>query len=298
MHRPPPRVVVVTRKTEYELLLEHHSTRGQAEFFLGSRELSIDAVDRRHRQLEIARAQVAQQVPAEWRRNFVLREDLAQFLFEPEDVVVVVGQDGLVANVAKYLDRQPVIGVNPAREEYEGILVPHPSAAVADLLRDVVHDKASYCARTMVEARSGDGQCLRALNEIFIGHRTHQSARYRIRFGEIEERQSSSGLIVTTGTGATGWARSINLGRTEPLDLPAPEERRLGFFVREAFPATGLDCNLTQGSLLDGQPLCVTSELERDGIAFGDGIESDPIALGWGEQIQIFPSDQTLQMVV
>ena len=40
---------------------------------------------------------------------------LARFLFEPGDVVIVVGQDGLVANVAKYLDGQPVIGINKYR---------------------------------------------------------------------------------------------------------------------------------------------------------------------------------------
>jgi len=52
-------------------------------------------------------------IPSDWRRARVDRADLDRFLFEPEDVVVAVGQDGLVANVAKYLTGQPVIGCNP-----------------------------------------------------------------------------------------------------------------------------------------------------------------------------------------
>ena len=42
-----------------------------------------------------------------------MRGDLDRFLFEPDDLVVIVGQDGLVANVSKYLDGQPVVGINP-----------------------------------------------------------------------------------------------------------------------------------------------------------------------------------------
>jgi hypothetical protein len=39
----------------------------------------------------------------------------------------------------------------------------------------------------MVQAELDDGQRLLALNEIFVGHRTHQSARYRLGFGRASE---------------------------------------------------------------------------------------------------------------
>ena len=45
--------------------------------------------------------------------------------FGPEDVIIAVGQDGLVANVAKYLDGQPVVGVNPDPQRNPGVLVRH-----------------------------------------------------------------------------------------------------------------------------------------------------------------------------
>ena len=68
-------------------------------------------------------------MPADWRQALVRRADLDRFLFGPEDVVVAVGQDGLVANVAKYLDGQPVLGVNPAPDLYDGVLVRVPLGA-------------------------------------------------------------------------------------------------------------------------------------------------------------------------
>src|SRR5690606_19622356 len=98
------------------------------------------------------------------------RELLDRFLFEPEDVVVALGQDGLVANVAKYLAGQPVIGVNPDPGRYDGVLVRNPPQAVADLLDAAVAGRARVERRTMAAASLDDGQHLIALNEVFIGH--------------------------------------------------------------------------------------------------------------------------------
>src|SRR5262249_55935491 len=150
-------------------------------------------------------------------------------------VVIAVGQDGLVANVAKYLHGQPVIGVNPSPRHYEGVLVRHPAPAIGDLLALFARRQLVCEERTMVEARLGNGQTLVALNEIYVGHRTHQSARYRIAFGPRSERQSSSGLIVATGTGASGWAKSVSALRKSAPPLPRPQDAQLVFLVREAW---------------------------------------------------------------
>ena len=46
----------------------------------------------------------------------------------------MVGQDVLVANVAKYLSGQPVIGVNPEPERNSGVLVPRPPTTASGCL--------------------------------------------------------------------------------------------------------------------------------------------------------------------
>jgi hypothetical protein len=286
-----PRAVLVERPTEYSELLARHGTREQARFFLHQRDRTLEEVDARHRALEAARAQVLAAIPPEWRRAAVLRPELDRFLFEPGDVVVVLGQDGLVANVAKYLDGQPVIGLNLE----PGVLVPHAPDAAADLLADVAAGRAALQRRTMAAARLDDGQTLLALNEVFVGHGSHQSARYTLAVGEREERQSSSGLIVATGTGATGWAASINRERRSPLALPAPEDRRLAFFVREPWPSPWTGTELDEG-LLDGTTLRVQAEMEG-GVVFGDGIEGDHLALDWGQRVEVGVAGATLQLV-
>ena len=84
------------------------------------------------------------------------------------------------ANAAKYLRGQRVVGVNPDPRSNDGVLASHPAEAVGDLLPGASTGAGKIEVRTMVSARLDDGQRLLALNEVFIGHRTHQSARYRV----------------------------------------------------------------------------------------------------------------------
>ncbi len=288
-----PRVVVVHRATELEELLAHHGTRGQAAFFLRSRGRSIDEVEGRHAASQRALATVTAAIPIDWRRGRVERADLSRFLFAADDIVAVVGPDGLVANVAKYLGGQPVIGFNSDPERNPGVLVIHRP----DQARDLLHATGRLQTRTMVEARTDDGQILRALNEIYLGRPDHQTARYTLAApGAGVEAQASSGLIVSTGTGATGWCRSAWLERHSTLPLPAPTEPDLAWFVREAWPSPATGTTLTEGRLSDAA-LEVSIESEHL-VAFGDGIEADNLSLSWGQQVTIARSGQALRLVV
>lgn len=292
-----PRAVLVERPTEYRELLARHGTREQARFFLAQRDLRITDVEERHLRYEQTRATVLGAVPTSWRTATVQRAELDRFLFAEDDVVVVLGQDGLVANVAKYLRGQPVVGLNPDPERIAGALVRHAPAAAADLLADAAAGRAALQARTMVRAALDDGQELLALNEVFVGHRSHQSARYTLEVGAVAERQSSSGLIVATGTGASGWATSINGQRPRPLALPAPTDGRLAWFVREPWPSPASATTLVAGLAQRDGALRVTNELGDGGVAFGDGIEADHLALDWGQRLTITTAERTLNLV-
>jgi NAD kinase len=292
-----PRVVVVTRATEYEQLIARHGTRDHARFFLETRGQSLETVFERHRRFEEARATVLQGIPLEWRRTQIDRGDLDRFLFQPDDVVAALGQDGLVANTAKYLDGQAVVGFNPQPDEYEGVLVPHPPQAAADLLPLAMAGRGTYEQRTMVTAELDDGQSLTALNEIFIGHRTHQSARYELSWLGRSERHSSSGMIVSTGTGATGWARSIHRERSSPIVLPQPTEPRLVFFVREPWPSVNTGCDLDEGVVDASSHVEIVSRMNSEGVIFGDGIEADRLEFNWGRRATLKIAARRLKLL-
>lgn len=293
-----PRVVVVTRPSDYEALLARHGTHEQARFFLEQRGQEIFELVRQDAMKNAVLDGVSRALPSRIRRASITRADLSRFLFEPDDVVACVGQDGLVANVAKYLSGQLVIGFNADPTHNDGVLVRHAAERASDLVAAALRSQTKVEERTMVEAVTDDGVRLLALNEIFLGHRTHQSARYRLACRDGEERHSSSGIVVSSGTGATGWARSIAISRGTAPPLPTPSESSLVYFVREAFPSIATGTKLVSGAIDAGSPLSIVSEMNEGGTIFGDGIEDDAIDFRWGLAATLRPAVERLRLVV
>lgn len=290
-----PRVVIVVRETDFELLLARHATRQQARFFLDTRGQDLASLEASHDRFQQALQAVRASAPEDWRQTVVKRAGLDRFLFAPDDIVVALGPDGLVANVAKYLDGQPVLGVNPAPEVYDGVLLQVPMNRLGGALRACAAGAVECQLRTMAEGVLDTGARLLALNELFVGHRTHQSARYQIDFAGQSERQSSSGLIVSTGTGATGWARSIM--EAIQVDLPlSPDEPALGYFVREPFPSVSTGTSLRAGKVA-GSALRIRSQMNEGGVIFADGIEQDFLSFDWGRELAIKVSTKRLRLV-
>jgi NAD kinase len=295
------RAVIITRRTPLELLLERHGTMGQVEFFLTSRQQSLAPYREAHDRLQDACKRVESALPSEQRRARVDRDELDRFLFSSDDIILIVGQDGLVANVAKYLKGQPVIAINPDPSRYDGVLCTHrvrDAAALYSWLQSPQDAKYAMQDRTLALAQLDDGQRLLALNEVFVGHRSHQSARYRISASGTSERHSSSGIICSTGTGCTGWARSIAEQRGIAANLPLPPDRKLSWFVREPFPSVATQTSLTFGVVDEQTSLIVDSEMSEGGVLFGDGIETDRIEFPAGSRLQLQVAEQSLRLVV
>lgn len=292
-----PRVVLVTRPSEFERFLALHGTRGQAEFFLKQRGQNLARLEQQSEQLVAALTAAKQAVPEEWTLTHILRDDLDRFLFSQRDIVIAIGQDGLVANLAKYLSGQPVIGVTPAPGESEGILTSLGVERLKSLLPKVAHQDIGLQHRAMVEAKLDNGQSLVALNELFIGHQSHQSARYLMQFDGGEEYQSSSGVIVSTGTGLTGWAKSILTATHRSIGI-APEDQRAVYFTREPWPSSATGNDLVFGEVDEQRNVVLVSRMNDGGTIFADGIEQDFLHFGWGVQVRIGLSDQTLNLVM
>ena len=308
-----PRIVVVTRLSPFTQLHRKYGTQEQAAFYVKTRGQSITAYQEGHNRVEAGLATVLALLPVARRRARVDRDELDRFVFEPEDLVIVVGQDGLVANVAKYLNDQFVLGINPDPARYDGILCTIPPGSTQDAITWAeAPDRPNLPRnlkgafgeqrRVMAIVEREDGQKLRSLNEVFIGHRTHQSSRYVIKANvegvAKEERHSSSGIICTTGTGATGWGRSVASQRGVTAILPTPEEPKLAFFVREPFPSVATGTSIDHGVVGPNEALTVISEMGEDGVIFADGIENDRIEFTSGQVCTVRIDAGRLRLIV
>src|SRR6266478_5917852 len=206
------KIVLVTRPTRLAELVIRFNTVSQARFYIEHQGADFTDYLREdgtyHRALSETQAALAQV----GRVQIVDRGFLPNFVFAPDDTVVTLGQDGLVANTLKYLDGQPVVGVNPDPERWDGKLLRFKVGDLSKVMPEVVLRRRLTKSVTMAKAALNNGQTIYGVNDLFIGPKTHCSARYLIRSGEASETQSSSGVIVSTGMGSTGWLKSLLTG--------------------------------------------------------------------------------------
>jgi NAD kinase len=289
------RVVILTRPSAKQTFVGRYGTEGQTRFVMAaSARGKADFAQAEAEDAAQSRAvsAIRTRLPDDVKLAEIDRGMVAQFLFEPHDLVVAIGQDGLVANVGKYLAGQPLAGVNPDPANIDGSLLPFNVETFMAALPQMLADRRPMREATLAEAQTSDRQTLRGLNEIFVGVPTHQSARYRIVHGRSEEMQSSSGLIVSTGTGSTGWLKSLR-GGGAAFD---PADDRLHFIVREAWPGRGFAATLIEGDVTRSQPLVIESRMDQ-GIIFADGIEADPVRFDAGVTVTIAPSTRRVRLV-
>jgi NAD kinase len=305
------KIVIVTQKTRLEGLLERFNTRDQAKFWIEHMGLSFADYDREHAAYQGAFERVRREVEGlADKLQVVERSLLPNFLFTDHDLVVTVGRDGLVVNAAKYLDGQPIVAVNPDPLRWDGILLPFSAEKVKPAVVRALESRAGFHRITMAEVQLNDGQRLLAFNEFMIGQKTHVSARYALTFGKRTEEQSSSGVLVATGAGSTGWLSSTQnmaeaVSRLLLADrapkLPrlklAWDDPRLVFVVREPYLSKSSGVQLGAGTIEAGDALTLESHMPEGGVIFSDGVEADALEFNAGSVATIARSKRVTNLV-
>ena len=306
------KIVLVTRKTRLESLIERFNTLGQAKFYIEHSGGDFALYEREHQTYAKALAKLRASLQRLTKLQEIERGFLPNFLFAPEDVIVTIGIDGLVVNTAKYLNGQPIVAVNPDPAHVDGILLPFNVGTATPMVQKVLSGQMKVRAISMAEASLNDGQSLLAFNDLFIGARTHVSARYKIRLQKLEEHQSSSGIIISTGVGSTGWLSSLfNMANgmyevfsQEHKDSILPsvkmkwESDQLVFVVREPFISKTSGAEIVSGMVTPQAPLVIESEMAEGGVIFSDGVEADFLPFNSGATATINLAKKKTQLVV
>lgn len=305
------RLVIVVRPTRLDELVARFNTVGQARFYVESLGADFSDYLAEHEHYQTALTATEDALREIGRVHRLQRAHVPSYLFGPTDIVVVLGQDGLVANTLKYLDGQAIVAVNPDPARWDGVLLPFTPHDVGPAVRDHLAERRQMREIVMARAQLNDGQVLFAVNDFFVGPRGHVSARYVLALQDRQERQSSSGIIVSTGLGSTGWMRSVYAGwagMNAALlgNKPAVEDDgrfawdipELRFYVREPFPSRSSQAELVFGRVQETDSLCITSLMPENGIIFSDGIEADSLAFNSGAIATIGVADRRGLIVV
>lgn len=312
------KVVIVTRKTRLDELIERFNTRAQAKFYVEHAGGDYEDYEMEHAAYGTALDIVKKQLRLDLKTQIIDRSLVPTFLFSNKDMIVAVGQDGLVANTAKYTGDQPIIGVNPDPTRFDGILTQTAPNKTGDSIDRLLKGTAMIQNVTLAEAVLNDRQRLLAFNDLFIGARTHVSARYSIEYKEKVELQSSSGILVSTGAGSTGWLSSVfNMvaGVNEKfLNRSAAhgsfpdksndrlewdwDENKIAFVVREPFVSKHSSAETVFGLIEGGEEIVIESRMPTGGVIFSDGVESDFLAFNSGAIAHIRASKQKSHIVM
>ena len=288
------KIVLVTRKTRLEGLIERFNTQAQAKFYIEHSGGDFGLYEQEHATYQASLASLRKGLSDLAKMQIIERGYLPNFVFAENDLVVTIGIDGLVVNTAKYLQGQPLVAVNPDPAHIEGILLPFNVGEASGIVRKALKGQMNIKPITMAEAKLNDGQSLLAFNDFFIGTRTHISARYLIKADGHEEHHSSSGLLVCTGAGSTGWMSSVfNMARgimaayaedSQPLACPQLnwDTDHLFFVVREPYVSKTSQAGIVCGLIERESPLVIKSEMPENGVIFSDGVEADYLQFNAG----------------
>ena len=305
------KIILITRRTRLEELIDRFNTFEQAKFYIEHMGADFSDYIEENNRYKDALKIVESDLKLLGRLQIIDRSFLPTFIFGPEDLIVVLGQDGLVVNTAKYLNNHVIVAINPDPDRWDGVLLPFEADDMKQIIPEVFANKRNVLTATMAKAQLNDGQKLYAVNDLFIGQKTHTSARYKIQIGTNSEQQSSSGIIVSTGLGSTGWLTSIVEGASAVVsELIETFEREpqyikyswdmeyLYYSVREPFPSRATSTDLVFGKVTVSEPLILTSLMPERGVIFSDGIEDDFIEFNSGAIATITIAEKQVNIVV
>ncbi len=295
--------IIVKNQTRLEALIQRFNTQAQARFYIESHGGQFADYEREHERFQYCLQELQARLSPLIKHKIVERAYLPNYIFAPNNLIIVIGQDGLVANTAKYSRGCPIVAVNPDEERYDGQLLPFNTDNFTEAVQQVLAQSYQHKIVRFAEARLEDGQRILAFNDLFIGAATHVSARYRIHYNQQSEDHSSSGIIVSTKAGATGWLSSIyNMARGisggKRIRSPRLSDDQLQFIVREPFASIRTQTGICMGQINPQRKLRIESFMPSNGVIFSDGIERDFLNFNSGASATIGLAPETAQLVV
>ncbi|MBX9785355.1 MAG: hypothetical protein K2X48_18880 [Chitinophagaceae bacterium] len=299
--------IIVKNKTRLETLIERFNTKAQARFYIERLGGNFKDYEQEHEIFQTSFLALQTKLSKSIKNKVVERAFVPSYIFTQQNLIVVIGQDGLVANTAKYAKGSPIVAVNPDKQRYDGVLLPFDVSDFMEGVEKVIANSFTYKTIRFAEAKLNDGQRLLAFNDLFIGASSHVSARYKISFNSTTEEHSSSGLIVSTKAGSTGWLSSIfNMAygvagmfeKNIKLKRPKLNDNDLLFAVREPFQSIKTQTGITAGLIRGQNHLTVESLMPAGGVIFSDGIEKDFLQFNSGAVATIHLAEETATLVI
>lgn len=216
---------------------------------------------------------------------FIMSDDIDKHNLDTFDLVIVLSGDNIFCKISHHVNNTPILGINSDPERSTGHLTSwaiNNNSDVHNLINMLNSDNYKIKNWTRLEATIDGNKITPATNEYFFGERvSNKMSRHILVHNGREQEQKCSGILITTGSGSSGWYNSVpnNKGIFDPtLKLGA-------FIVREPYMPT--DDGIYVGDIGPGDELILYSLNDDEGLVSVDSWEEFPFTRGSEGRISI-----------
>ena len=221
---------------------------------------------------------------------FISADDLTRETAGRAGLVIALGGDNHFQYVSHFLADTPIIGVNYDPASSEGAVIYF--SPCAEHLRDMLlSDTFSVEEWTRLQAEINGMPIMPATSEYFLGEEQRKDmSRYVTEFHGMAEKQKSSGVVVATGAGSSGWHNSAS-GHIHPAGKIFPTIDAVAeFIVTEPYKGRLTHYSMLQRTMGEDDVLVVKSLNDSRGIVTSDAIEVYPFEIGATAVVRVWPA--------
>lgn len=286
-----PKIIVVSKPSKYELGVRKH---GSHEKFI--ERLPKDDADTMY-QSHLRQKESEETLRRALGNEHFMSLDQLNGIDLDNYLLVSHGGDDSFKLVSHYVDNGMILGVNSDTVLSQGALVEFAAPEFENIVKAV--ERGDYCIEnwTRLGAQINGEKIPPAVSEYVISEeRMKLMSNYIIEINGKKERQKSSGILVATGAGSTGWYKSEYVDVHDKDDTFPKTSRLFKYFVRA--PTGGrkyCGYSLLEGSLGEGEELKIYSLFNNNGLVMPDSFEN--IDFSRGKIVTVRLSDKPLHVV-
>ena len=222
-------ILVVYKKSAFELYSASPDEKTRE--FMAQNSKDVKRMKRSHE----AQKKTLDVITTELERRNIKYEAIYRADLEDIDreLVIVVGGDGTVLEVSHYVKNTPILGVNSDPGLSIGFFCCYNKDTIPQALENIDDQPRTTLSRLELVL---NGQHLPelVLNDVLVAHANPAAtSRYKVKANGKEKKYISSGVLVCTPVGSTGWMYQEG---GEVMNLSATNLQFINRGVRDAQP--------------------------------------------------------------
>jgi hypothetical protein len=190
----------------------------------------------------------------------IWREEISKDIINKASLVIAFGGDNHFQYVSHFVEDTPILGINSDPQRSEGALTSLNIEEFEKILPLILNDELKLEEWTRLEAYIDGKRVLeQSIAEIFIGEKKRfQMSRHVLNINDNSEEQKGSGLLVTTGSGSTGWYNSASRYMFPEGNHFKRTEKEARFILAEPYRGKLTNPKIPHGTITGNQKIELT----------------------------------------